>query len=176
MMRFSQYIREGLNTKDISVPEPDIEDDGYEVYTYPTEHDILQVGIGPKEDGAHHVWFTHGGSFGRALDVKDGKVEVKKDPAFTMRMLSHVAATLKHHSEKHKAKDYTYETANKTRHKIYQRIAKHAGVEAMNTMPEDHMFDRHEPVENWPSYMRPERLDEDMPFVMDEGERRPRFD
>lgn len=176
MIRFSQYLREGLNTKNISVPEPDIEDDGYEVYTYPTEHDILQVGIGPKEDGAHHVWFTHGGSFGRALDVKDAKVEVKKDPAFTMRMLSHVAATLKHHSGKHKAKDYTYETANKTRHNIYQKIAKHAGVQAMNTMPADHMFSRHEPVENWPSYMRPERLDEDMPFVMDVGERRPRFD
>ena len=65
---------------------------------------------------------------------------------------------------------------NKTRDKIYQRISKAAGVVARNLMPADHMFDRHEPVENWPSYMRPERLDEEMPFVMDVGERRPRFD
>lgn len=176
MLRFLQYINEGLKPDEVKVPEPDVEDDGYEVYTYPTEHDILQVGIGPNEDGAHHVWFTHGGSFGRALDVKDPKVEVKKDPGFTMGLLSRVAATLKHHSASKKATDYTYETANKTRDKIYQRISKAAGVVARNLMPADHMFDRHEPVENWPSYMRPERLDEDMPFVMDVGERRPRFD
>lgn len=181
MLTFLQYVAEGINTKDIQVPDPDIEDDGYEVYTYPTGHDILQVGIGPNEappggEGSHHVWFTHGGSFGRAMDISTGRTEVPKDPGFAMRMLSHVAATIKHHSGKTKAKDYTYETANKTRHNIYQRVGKAAGVNARNLMPADNMFDRHEPVENWPSWMRPERLDEDMPYMTDTRSRRPGFD
>ena len=172
MLRFRQYLQylsEGINTKKIKVPQPDIdEDDGYEVYTYPTGHDILQVGISPHEDGAHHVWFTHGGSFSRAMDTHTGTTVVPKDTGFTMRVLSHVAATLKHHSKKNKATDYTYETASKTRHNIYQRIAKAAGVVARNLTPPHHMFNRHEPVENWPSNMRPERLDEDMPVLDDD--------
>lgn len=122
MLTFKQFLSEGINIKGIKVPKPEIEDDGYKVYTYPGPTDILQVGIGPKEDGAHHIWFTHGGSFGRSPHG------VEHTPAQTMHVLNHVAATLKHHSSRHRATEYTYETADDGRHRLYQRMAKVAGV------------------------------------------------
>lgn len=141
MRSFLQYLSESINIKGIKVPKPDIEDDGYKVYTYPGPTDILQVGIGPKEDGAHHIWFTHGGSF--------GKIEgIKHTPAQTMHVLNHVAATLQHHSKKHKATEYTYETANRTRHNLYQRMARFVKVNATNTVPERNLFDRHKFIVN----------------------------
>ena len=137
MLTFKQFLSEGINIKGIKVPKPEIEDDGYKVYTYPGPTDILQVGIGPKEDGAHHIWFTHGGSFGRSPHG------VEHTPAQTMHVLNHVAATLKHHSSRHRATEYTYETADDGRHRLYQRMAKVAGVNALNMIPEGDMFSRH---------------------------------
>jgi len=134
MKSFREYLSEGINIKGIKVPKPEIEDDGYKVYTYPGPTDILQVGIGPKEAGAHHVWFTHGGSFSRSPEGK------QHTPEQTMRVLNHVTATLHHHRKRHRANEYTYETADGTRHGIYQRVAKAAGINAKNLMPEDHMF------------------------------------
>jgi hypothetical protein len=136
MKSFREYLSESINIKGIKVSKPEIEDDGYKVYTYPGPTDILQVGIGPKENGGHHIWFTHGGSFGRSPGG------VSHTPAQTMQVLNHVAATLRHHSRKHRATEYTYETANDNRHQIYQRLARAAGVNARNLMPEDHMFGR----------------------------------
>jgi len=60
-----------------------------------------------------------------------------------MHVLNRVAATVQHHSKRHRANEYTYETADSTRHGIYQRVAKAAGVNAINLMPKDHMFSRH---------------------------------
>ena len=137
MLTFKQFLSEGINIKGIKVPKPEIEDDGYKVYTYPGPTDILQIGIGPKEDGAHHIWFTHGGSFGRSPHG------VEHTPAQTMHVLNHVAATLKHHSSRHRATEYTYETADDGRHRLYQRMAKVAGVNALNMIPEGDMFSRH---------------------------------
>jgi hypothetical protein len=137
MLTFKQFLSEGINIKGIKVPKPETEDDGYKVYTYPGPTDILQVGIGPKEDGAHHIWFTHGGSFGRSPHG------VEHTPAQTMHVLNHVAATLKHHSSRHRATEYTYETADDGRHRLYQRMAKVAGVNALNMIPEGDMFSRH---------------------------------
>jgi len=137
MKSFREYLSEGINIKGIKVPKPEIEDDGYKVYTYPGPTDILQVGIGPKEDGAHHIWFTHGGSFGRSPHG------VEHTPAQTMHVLNHVAATLKHHSSRHRATEYRYETADDGRHRLYQRMAKVAGVNALNMIPEGDMFSRH---------------------------------
>jgi len=137
MLTFKQFLSEGINIKGIKVPKPEMEDDGYKVYTYPGPTDILQVGIGPKEDGAHHIWFTHGGSFGRSPRG------IEHTPAQTMHVLNHVAATLKHHSRRHRATEYTYETADDGRHRLYQRMAKVAGVNALNMIPEGDMFSRH---------------------------------
>jgi hypothetical protein len=137
MLTFKQFLSEGINIKGIKVPKPETKDDGYKVYTYPGPTDILQVGIGPKEDGAHHIWFTHGGSFGRSPHG------VEHTPAQTMHVLNHVAATLKHHSSRHRATEYTYETADDGRHRLYQRMAKVAGVNALNMIPEGDMFSRH---------------------------------
>lgn len=137
MKSFREYLSEGINIKGIKVPRVEIEDDGYRVYTYKGPTDILQVGVGPKEDGAHHIWFTHGGSFGRSPGG------VHHSPAQTMHVLNHVAATLRHHSRRHNATNYTYETADDGRHRIYQRMAKAAGVNAQNLIPEGDMFSRH---------------------------------
>lgn len=138
MKSFTEFLSEGINIKGIKVPKPEIEDDYYKVYTYPGPTGILQVGIGPKDDGAHHIWFTHGGSFGRSPDG------IQHTPAQTMHVLNHVAATLKYHSRQHRATEYTYETADEGRHRLYQRMAKVAGVNALNMIPEGDMFSRHD--------------------------------
>lgn len=137
MKSFRQYLSESINIKGIKVPKPNIEDDGYKVYTYPGPTDILQIGIGPKDDGAHHIFFTQGGEFGKMPGVNH-------TPAQTMRVFNHVAATLHHHSRRHRATEYTYETADKRRHQLYQRIARAVGVNAKNLIPEDNHFDRRE--------------------------------
>ena len=137
MLTFKQFLSEGINIKGIKVPKPETEDDGYKVYTYPGPTDILQVGIGPKEDGAHHIWFSHGGSFSRSSKG------TQHTPEQTMHVLNRVAATVQHHSKRHRANEYTYETADSTRHGIYQRVAKAAGINAKNLMRDDHMFSRH---------------------------------
>jgi hypothetical protein len=129
MKSFRRYIKEALNIKGIQVPEPDIEDDDYQVYTYPGPSDILRVGIGPREhDGRHHVWFSHGGSF----DQSPG--ETKHTPEQTMRVLNTVAATIHHHSKKYKTKKYSYELSPGygKREKLYQRGARALGIDAEN--------------------------------------------
>ena len=136
MKSFRQYLSEGINIKGIRVPKPEVEQDGSKVYTYPGPTDVLQVAIGPEEDGAHHIMFTHGGSFGRSPGG------VHHTTAQTLHILNHVVATLRHHSRKHRATEYTYETADLGRHRLYQRMAKAAGVNALNMVPESEMFSR----------------------------------
>jgi len=132
MRSFKQYLLEGLNISGIKVPKPYVED-GNEVYEYPLPTNILNVIIGPNEDGAHTVSFTHRKMSG-----------VHHTPTETMRVLNHVAATLRDHSERHNASEYTYHTVDETKHDIYQRIAKLVGVNATNTVPEKDIFNRHD--------------------------------
>lgn len=136
MKSFGQYLLEGLNTRGIKVPEP-YDEDGNEVYEYLLPTDLLKVVIGPNEDGAHNVSFTHGGEFGKMSGVH-------YTPAETMNVLNHVAATMRDHSKRNKASEYTYHTVHKTRDDIYKRIAKLIGVNATNTVPEKDIFNRHD--------------------------------
>jgi len=136
MRSFKQYLLEGLNISGIKVPKPYVKD-GNKVYKYLLPTKILKVIIGPEEDGANHVSFTHGGEF----EKRSG---VHHTPTETMRVLNHVAATLRDHSERHNASEYTYHTVDETKHDIYQRIAKLVGVNATNTVPEKDIFNRHD--------------------------------
>ena len=138
MKSFREYLSEGIKIKGIKVPKPKVEDDGVRVYTYPGPTHTLEVGIGPKKFDGHHIWFTHGGSFGRSPDG------VHHSSAQTMHVLNHVAATLRHHSRRHNTTEYNYQTADGGRHRIYQRMAKAAGVNAQNLIPEGDMFSRHD--------------------------------
>jgi len=136
MRSFKQYLLEGLNISGIKVPKP-YDEDGNKVYEYLLPTDILKVIIGPNEDGAHSVSFAHGGEFGNIPGVEH-------TPSETMSMLNRVAATLRNHSKRYKASEYIYYTPHKTKHDIYQRIAKLVGVNATNTVPEKDIFNRHD--------------------------------
>jgi len=136
MKSFGQYLLEGLNISGIEVPKP-YGGDGNQVYKYLLPTGILDVIIGPEEDGAHHVSFAHGGGFGKRSGVHH-------TPTETMRVLNHVAATMRDHSKRHKASEYTYHTVDETRDGIYRRIAELIGVNATNTVPEKDIFNRHD--------------------------------